>query len=228
MTSHCVTDSNREDLAKTLNKTIQIDFRGACAGSWDKRLKNVSTDGKRHGTAFAVEEYYFYLAFENTLCKDYVTEKFFDALSQNIVPVVFGGANYSDFAPPHSFIDIQDFQTVEEVGEYLNHLIQHPAEYLEYFWWKQYYEVRDLSDAKEDRISPNFPCALCSYLHKTEKEKVYHDLREWWEGGAGCQGPIRWQNCDRKTDDPYKERGNYGEKLNRNNVTKILELQEIL
>ena len=32
----------------------------------------------------------FYLAFENSVCKDYVTEKFFNALETGIVPVVMG------------------------------------------------------------------------------------------------------------------------------------------
>jgi hypothetical protein len=29
----------------------------------------------RSGVSLDVESYYFYLAFENTLCKDYITEK---------------------------------------------------------------------------------------------------------------------------------------------------------
>ena len=195
---------------------------------WDKKLRNITKDRMRHGTFFGSEEYYFYLSFENTLCKDYVTEKFYDALMHNIVPVVFGGANYSDFAPPHSFIDIQDFQTVEEAGEYLKHLIEHPDEYLEYFWWKQYYEVTDLSAEEEDRIPPDFPCALCSYLHKTKEEKVYRNLRGWWEGGAGCQGAIRGHYCNRKREDWYGGREFYQEVLKSKNKKKIVELQTFL
>lgn len=38
------------------------------------------------------ENYYFYLAFENS---DYVTEKLMTALDHYTVPVVLGGANYS-------------------------------------------------------------------------------------------------------------------------------------
>ncbi len=37
------------------------------------------------------KEYKFYLAFEQVLCEDYVTEKFWNALSRRVVPIVMGG-----------------------------------------------------------------------------------------------------------------------------------------
>lgn len=40
-------------------------------------------------------DYYFYLAFENSFCADYVSEKLLHALEHFAVPVVLGGANYS-------------------------------------------------------------------------------------------------------------------------------------
>ena len=55
----------------------------------------------------------FYLAFENSLCGDYITEKFWKVLSYNVVPVVLNGVNMTRVAPPHSYIDIKDFATVE-------------------------------------------------------------------------------------------------------------------
>ena len=55
----------------------------------------------------------FYLAFENSLCRDYITEKFWKVLSYNVVPVVLNGVNMTKVAPPHSYIDIKDFDSVE-------------------------------------------------------------------------------------------------------------------
>ena len=38
-----------------------------------------------------------------------MTEKFYNALLFNTVPIVFGGANYSAVAPKDSYIDVRDF-----------------------------------------------------------------------------------------------------------------------
>ena len=53
------------------------------------------------------DNYKFYLSFENSLCRDYITEKFWKVLSYNVVPLVFGGGNYSLYAPKKSYIDVQ-------------------------------------------------------------------------------------------------------------------------
>lgn len=56
-------------------------------------------------------DYKFYLSFENSICVDYVTEKFWNALLFNTVPIVYGGADYLEIAPKKSFINILDFKS---------------------------------------------------------------------------------------------------------------------
>ena len=51
----------------------------------------------------------FHLSLENSLCKDYVTEKFWKVLQYNVIPVVLNGANMSNIAPKNSYIDFKDF-----------------------------------------------------------------------------------------------------------------------
>ena len=86
-------------------------------------------------------KYKFYLSFENSFCKDYITEKFFKVLNYNIIPIVLGRANYSKFAPSKSYIDVRDFQSIGQLAEYLKYLDKNETAYAEYFEWKNYFRV---------------------------------------------------------------------------------------
>lgn len=57
--------------------------------------------------------YKFYLSFENSLCRDYVTEKFLNPLIYTMVPIVYGSANYSAWLPElnSSYIDVRNFSS---------------------------------------------------------------------------------------------------------------------
>ena len=77
----------------------------------DRRLRNpyqVDTD-----PCFDLvnREYRFYLALENDICHDYITEKAFNALKLNTIPIVLGGVNYTSLLPPKSFINAAKFIT---------------------------------------------------------------------------------------------------------------------
>ena len=68
------------------------------------------------------------------MSQDYVTEKFFNLLPYNVIPVVLNGADMSQLAPPHSFIDVMDFNTTEELALYLHTLDQDDELFACYFW----------------------------------------------------------------------------------------------
>ena len=74
--------------------------------------------------------------------QDYVTEKFFNLLPYNVIPVVLNGADMSQLAPPHSFINVMDFKTTEELALYLHTLDQDDKLFASYFWWRDYYTVK--------------------------------------------------------------------------------------
>lgn len=89
--SNCETRSERELVAillrgELIKRGYNLDIYGDCG-----LLECHSNDdcNKR------LERYYFYLAFENSLAEDYVSEKLLRALWHYTVPVVYGGANYS-------------------------------------------------------------------------------------------------------------------------------------
>uniref|UniRef100_A0A0L8GFN6 Fucosyltransferase n=1 Tax=Octopus bimaculoides TaxID=37653 RepID=A0A0L8GFN6_OCTBM len=69
--SNCGPSNNRMGYAKELGKYIQVDIYGRCGTKVCTR--------KNENKCFEMlkKEYKFYLAFENSNCRDYITEKFF-------------------------------------------------------------------------------------------------------------------------------------------------------
>ena len=51
----------------------------------------------------------------------------------SIVPIVYGGANYSAFAPPHSLINVADYESPKQLADYLTYLDGNDTAYNEYF-----------------------------------------------------------------------------------------------
>jgi alpha-1,3-fucosyltransferase len=130
-------------------------------------------------------DYKFYLSFENSICVDYVTEKFFAILDYNVVPVVLGGANYSRFAPPNSYIDALQY-TPRQLANYLKLLDSNQTLYEQYFEWKKHYVVhRGLRKMTKDAF-----CHLCEKLHNDGERKVYNNLQETWSAEAQCPEPT--------------------------------------
>ena len=144
------------------------------------------------------KDYFFYLSFENSLCKDYITEKFFNAIMKNVIPVVLGGAlngtkHSSDYtnglgAPHHSFIDARQYSNPKQLAEYLNILYASPELYAEYFWWKDYYTVT----YNVTNVVTNNYCDICRRLHEepgdvVSNHKFIKDLQEFWDGRSRCQ-----------------------------------------
>ena len=183
--SHCQTSSRRESYVKELQKYIQVDIMGKCGMipcNASFRDPNSKENNINNCTEAVDREYKFYLAFENSLCKDYVTEKFFNRLSLNTLPIVFGGADYSKLAPPHSYINTNDFKSPKDLAEYIHHLNNNDSEYLDYFWWKEFYNAREDVNQLAKAM-----CHLCAKLNDPdEPSRVYDDLEKWWRNDADC------------------------------------------
>ncbi|CAK9302623.1 unnamed protein product [Gordionus sp. m RMFG-2023] len=103
--SNCNTNNNRLETTGARS----LDVRGVCSMNFLNNSALICYSNKEPTEVCMkryLSRYKFYLAFENSNCAHYITEKFFRALSVGTVPVVFG-ARYSDYvrvAPPFSFI----------------------------------------------------------------------------------------------------------------------------
>jgi len=161
--SHCKTHSQRQRIASELGKYIDLHIYGDC-GARDCLYK--ANDGCHKQLE---STYKFYLAFENSLCHEYISEKFFSTLNHALVPIVFGSGPYETIAPPHSYIDVKNFTSIRKLGEYLQFLDTNPEEYFKYFEWKKHYRV------EVPYLEPW--CQLC---HKLLQYRKHHDYRKWY------------------------------------------------
>ena len=176
MASHCLTDSRREDYIRHLKRYIAIDVYGDC-GHLRCPKDPTGGDSDDHCYDLLESRYKFYLSFENSICTDYVTEKFFQIMARNLVPIVYGGANYSRIAPPHSYIDARQFPA-KQLADYLNKLDANDTLYSEYFDWKVNYDV----ESGQKQMTRHAICDLCRKLHQDNEPKVYSKemlLHQW-------------------------------------------------
>lgn len=168
--SNCTSYSQREKYVKELSNYVKIDIYGACGNLTQYEPQN-----------YNVSDYKFHLSFENALCPDYVTEEFFQIMEHDTVPVVFGGANYTNHAPPYSYINARDFKP-KELAVYLKLLDQNDTLYNEYFWWKDDYRV----EASVEDMSRRGFCDLCRKLHQRFEFNSYAELDSQWGENNQC------------------------------------------
>ncbi|CAJ0607768.1 unnamed protein product [Cylicocyclus nassatus] len=103
-------------------KYFPIDIYGACGELKCPRRGNCINDLN--------EEYHFYIAFKNLICKDYVTEKLWNQGYQyDIVPIVLKRTLVEKLAPPNSFIAADDFNTTKDLADYLHYLMRNKSAY---------------------------------------------------------------------------------------------------
>ena len=119
-----------------------------------------------------------YLAFENTLVEDYMTEKVFRWFNKDIIVVVRGGSNYSKIVPHGTVVDAGNFPSAVELGKYLKQLGNYKERYLSYLRRKDnymYYSTHKLVPAQEAN------CKLCEHLNNLDSHrKSYSNIFNWW------------------------------------------------
>ncbi|XP_063232137.1 alpha-(1,3)-fucosyltransferase C-like [Bacillus rossius redtenbacheri] len=173
--SKCKTASRREDYVQELRKHVRVDVYGKCG--------NLKCRGRMSEECYRMldRRYKFYLSFENSLCRDYATEKLFAVMRHDVVPVVYGGADYREVAPPGSYVDTNDFANPERLAEHLKYLDANPREYAKYLSWKRSYRV---DRAPMSRAM----CQLCAMLNDPSlPPKSYPSIHEWYSGAGVCR-----------------------------------------
>ena len=173
-----------QELQKTINETIY----GKCGLS----LNNSCGDGECR--QWLASNYKFFLAFENTICEyGYITEKFFNTLSYDVVVVTLGGGDYTKFIPKSGFIDARNFKTPKHLALYLEYLDKNKTAYNEFFQWKKFINVLRKNEnlliksndeavityQKDKVVLAGFLCEMCIQLNleRATGEMKYQSIK---------------------------------------------------
>ncbi|CAH2055721.1 unnamed protein product, partial [Iphiclides podalirius] len=172
--SHCSSRSGRKGLVWSLQKALRdyglsVDVYGDCGPLKCPR------EAKKTCEDMLERDYFFYLSLENSFAEDYVTEKLLTALQHDTVPIVFGGADYSRFLPPDSYLNAMTM-SVSDLALTMAQLTLSQEQYSQYFRWKSLYTYHDPSTS--DNV-----CAVCAALNDPSvmrRQTLYEDFRTWW------------------------------------------------
>ncbi|XP_020916968.1 alpha-(1,3)-fucosyltransferase fut-5-like [Exaiptasia diaphana] len=180
--SHC--GLLRDDVVHKIAHFLPLTVIGRCAKLFNQKTPNFCKRGSNDCSSF-LRRFKFYLAFENAMCTDYITEKYWETpFDNNMVPIVLG-SNY-DFkvAIPGSYINILDFQNIEALVKYIEYLDRNDTAYNEYFQWK----------TKYTRIEPgekSWTCQLCANIYNDSlPKKVYTNLGTYWGIDSNCNRSL--------------------------------------
>ncbi|ELT91207.1 hypothetical protein CAPTEDRAFT_74631, partial [Capitella teleta] len=157
--SHCDTSSRRELYAKALAKYIDIDIFGKCGND---SVCSSSGPVKRKPTSCMtnfINDYKFYLSFENAFCQEYYTEKLHEIIKANVIPIVLGKADYASILPKETYMDIRDYESPADLGRRLTYLDKNDKLYNAQLEARTAYSCNVLYSNEH-----SFQCKLCEYL----------------------------------------------------------------
>lgn len=185
MGSNCGGRNGRWSYVKRLKSLLRGDLdvfgrcldgnRTVCPGHFDRDCA-------------ALGAYKFYLSFENSNCREYLTEKvFWNAYHNFAVPIIMGASRQDcrRLLPPRSFLHVDDFADANALADYLRYLDRNNQHYLEYHGWRDRYRVIN-EHGYFGSVSKHY-CRVCEALHYNPAvPKVYTRLEHFWSKEKDC------------------------------------------
>jgi len=158
--------SEREQFVDALNIYKPV----ALGGKWRNNVGGPVEDK----TAFQ-SAYKFVLAIENHSAPGYLTEKFAQAAQSNAVPIYWGDPTITDYLNPKAFINAHDFDSNEELVEYIKKIDQDDQAYqamLAEPWYPDQQEPEVWKDS-------TFAAFLSNIFDQPHKEAYRRNRSRW-------------------------------------------------
>ncbi|GLC36243.1 hypothetical protein PLESTB_001364700 [Pleodorina starrii] len=167
--SNCGAKSGRSEIMK---KVIGMKNQIVPTHSWGHCDRNMPVSDHSFDKVELIRGYKFCVAMENSITKDYITEKLWQALEAGCVPVYLGPHNVGEFLPdPEAIIDYSKLGSPEALMTELERLANDKAAYEAKLAWK-YRKWEELSPsflAMTERShvrQPHSRCQLCRVVLK--------------------------------------------------------------
>ncbi|KII71050.1 Alpha-(1,3)-fucosyltransferase 9 [Thelohanellus kitauei] len=108
-----------------------------------------------------ISNHKFFLAFENSHCEDYNTEKYWHAILFGSIPIVMGYNKNLDHLIPGSYLDVFNFTNPKHLAQHLIEVMSNSKKEMSYHQWRKSYVAN----------VPKFRMNGCEML-----EKIYNFL----------------------------------------------------
>lgn len=167
--SRCHDDARRYKIIEEFKPHFKVDIFGRCG-----KLQCNTQSGDNCRSPEEIHRYKFKLAFENGNCRDYITEKYWGSLLQDVVPIVnWKKHQCNENVIPNSYINVYDHTTIASAIQYIKLVSNNETLYNYYHQWKQ-------TQTAMSSIFSGF-CKLCEKLNQPFQAQVYKDLDKWFK-----------------------------------------------
>ncbi|XP_045187504.1 alpha-(1,3)-fucosyltransferase C-like [Mercenaria mercenaria] len=181
VTSHCNTQADRLKYVNKLRQIIDVDILGACGTTWSCGRRSF------HNECFEIlNQYKFFLAFENSFCNSYFTEKVFDNFDYDVILVTRGGNKHQikQILPEGTYLSTDDFKNAQELGLYLK--LMKDESYLNILSRKQKFT----SSGSYKSVFHKAMCELCRRMNNAQMfRKTITDIDKWAFPSNPCRSP---------------------------------------
>ncbi|CAK1547215.1 unnamed protein product [Leptosia nina] len=174
--SNCAV-SKRMKYLNELEDFLPLDVYGKCS----KYHKN-SCPGHFRSDCNVTASYLFYLVFENSQCREYLTEKAFNnAYEKGAIPIIMGPKvdECVDLLPPNSFLHIDQFNGPKHLAEYMISLSRDNQALLEFHRWRNNFKI--VNEHGYFGTKSFHYCRVCEALNYNDgRGKVYGEDELRW------------------------------------------------
>ena len=171
---NCNPMNNRNDYVKAIDAKIGVVAPSICLNNaeWP------DCNGTPCSKVEALRQYKIHLAFENGDSPGYISEKIYQAFEAGVLPVWLGTRDIAEAVPKGSYIDVEEFNTPDDVANYLKLVLENETLYNSYFEWKK--KPFDPEYVRNNRVlwSDYIFCRICYYVDTLQRGLEWDHQRQ--------------------------------------------------